>query len=98
MIVVPVMAALSGFFQLMAFLLRLTAVFPMSVNGPSQVVLSFVDSFLALPVSVGCDGNRRAAKQHKRRDQRRKNFQKTMHGTSVGWECNTPFTRFPATA
>ena len=98
MIVVPVMAALSGFFQLMTFLLRLMAVLPMSVNGPSQIVLSSVDSFFALPASVGCDGNHRAAKQHKRRDQHSKNFQKTMHGTSVGWKCNTPFTRFPATA
>lgn len=88
-IVISIMTALSYLFQLVAPLLRLTAMVAMFVNGPSQVVLSFVDSFFALPVPVGCDGKSRAARQHKRRDQRGKNFQKTMHGTSVGWKCNT---------
>jgi hypothetical protein len=68
-VVVPVVAALSGFFQLMTLLLRLPAVLAVFANGLLQVVLSFVDSLFALPVQVNSRRESRATENHRRRDE-----------------------------
>jgi hypothetical protein len=87
MVAIAVSATPPYLFQLFPPLMRLPAVFAMTLDGVAQSVFRLVYlPFAGFVVAViGADGNRRAYQTDNRQHYNRENLEDTSHGFSLKW-------------